>query len=333
MLEEKQNWINKILFEYELDINFYTSYRGFPARLDLKSKNKKLWSIHDESNCRSHGVYNLFKKAYELSNKPDFETAIIVEDIPRDNINKSCFYFSTIDPNSYENVVPDYSFYSLALKGRCGYKGDINDDYESLTNAIFLAGQEPPQTNKVGWCGHAGVRSRHQLVELCNKPPLSDFCEVINIDWRSPDQSREWPDKFMTLDQQVKKWRYLIDVTGLGWTDRTKFFFFSNRVLFYIKRNNNEFYFKDLEPWVHYVPVDDLSDLKNKIKILINDENLENKIKKNALDFAQKNLTQKRVIEFYTNLINNTNWQEKSVFNFQKATDRNLPNNLKLNEI
>lgn len=340
MEQEKQRWINKVLFEHELDMNFNTSWGGPPARLDLKSINKQLWSIHKEECVRSNGVYYLFKKAYEISQKQDFEIVITVEDVPRDKFTKPHFCFSTMNNFDYENVVPDYSFYSLALKGRYGYNGHIKDDYDSLVNAVISAGEKPPQTYKAGWCGHAGTSARQYFVKQCNQHPLSNFCEVIDINWTKPNQDSTWPDKFMTFDEQVKRWRYLIDISGLGWADRTKFFFFSNRVVFYIKRKNNEFYFKNMEPWKHYVPVEpDLSDLENNFKIIKNDEKLENYIKKNALEFAKENLTQQKAIEFYCNLIDNTNWSQKNTSislpltknKFQEIANRPLPGHLNFN--
>ena len=180
MSQDKIDWINKTIFEWEYDRNVLCGIE--PARVDLKSQNGTLWSIHKPTNHRNVSSLHLFKQAYSRSSKPDFDITISTEDIPRDNWLKPYMCYSTSHTTDHNSIiVPDYTFKSISIKGRYGFNGNTIDEYPDLVNKIIEVGKQPPLTNKAGWCGHAGFHHRRTLVEVCNNPPLSDVCDVIGI--------------------------------------------------------------------------------------------------------------------------------------------------------
>lgn len=323
---EQKYWLSQLYLEYQNDVQKATSEEAKswlemypPSRIDFKSTNKTLFAALKLSDHRQCCVFSLVSEAYKKSSKPDFEFAVCADDNPRHTFQKTGFSFST-NKNNFSATVPDYSFWSLNLKGRYGYPGEGNDNYTSLTQEIIEAGKISPTTNKIGWIGTTGINARKHLVEIGNEPPFNEFCEFIDLTWHGRENNLNsiWPNKFITIADQVKRWRFLIDVQGgSGWTDRLKFFFFANRAIFCIEKDELEFYFPKLKPWVHYVPVDRWKkDLKENYDKVMSDPDLEAELKKNAFEFAHTHLLQEHAIEYYRQIIDNTDWKAEN----QKAT-------------
>jgi len=326
--DEHKYWLSQLYLEYQHDTQKATPDEAKfwlemypPSRIDFKSVNKMLFASLKLTDHRQSCVFSLVNEAYKRSTKPDFEFVVCADDNPRVNFQKRGYCFSTnVNYNDFDATVPDYSFWSLNLKGRYGYPGEGNDDYNSLTKDIIEAGKQPPLTDKIGWIGTTGVNSRKHLVDLGSQPPLNEFCEFIDLSWHGRENNLNsiWPNKFITLTDQIKRWRFLIDVQGgSGWTDRLKFFFFANRVIFCIEKYEHEFYFPKLKPWVHYVPVDPWKkNLKENYDKVMSEPELETELKRNAFEFAHTHLLQEHAIEYYRQLIDNTNWEAEK----QKAT-------------
>jgi len=105
----------------------------------------------------------------------------------------------------------------------------------------------------------------------------------------------------------IRKYKYLLDIGGNGYSGRLKFLLFSNRPVFIVERNYIEYWHNQLIPYVHYIPVrEDLSDLL--IQIIWAEANPIKckEITTAAFNFAQNNLTTenftKRIAEVYQNL-------------------------------
>ncbi len=319
--DEQKHWANKILHEHELDM-IERRVDFPPSRVDLKSLNGELWCVTGTENgqssvARQASTLKLFKEAYKLSKKPNFECVISCEDVPR-VFTKPAFFYAT-DPNpkisSYKTTFPDYCFDSPTFKGRYGFQGEGDDSYESLVQNIIIAGQTAPTTNKAGWAGL--IKDNWLRIQLQQTYQNHSEIELVPVSWyegspwfdKNPS-TNPWPKNFISYSDQVSRWRYLIDTRGLSWSDRVKFFYFSNRVILRINREYNEFYDSELVPWEHYVPVDNVEDLDKKLKIIKDDTELENKIKKQAFEFAVTKLSKQSVIQYIVNLINNTDWNE-----------------------
>ena len=111
---------------------------------------------------------------------------------------------------------------------------------------------------------------------------------------------------YMSLPELLK-FKYLIDIGGNGWSGRLKYLLFSKRPLLIVDRNYIEYFYNDLIPYTHYIPVKmDLSDLLEKVEWMkTNYEECLN-IANNAYNFALSNFTNdklmKRINEVYTNI-------------------------------
>jgi hypothetical protein len=251
-------------------------------------------------------VQHMVKDAYELSKKPDFEFIVSCSDLRMsypDLPEAKTFYFHTSDGN-YDDTVPCYGFHSLSLKGRYGFSGEGSDYHEDFISAIMESGNSAPASNKAGFAGTIGNHVRTHFFNEVKKKPLSDFCEFIEVSWYDPSQQiQAWPTNFISIPDQIKRWRFIVDMQGLTWADRTKLYFFSNRPIIMVERPYKEFYFQDLEPWVHYVPAKTTEEICEGISKLLDDPGLEREIASNALEFAKKNLTRANAVDRYKDVI------------------------------
>lgn len=332
MTEEHQTWATNVLIDHNKDI--FTKKIGFaPSRVDLKSINGELWSItgtnvDHSSLSRQQSTLKLFQEAFKKSTKPEFECVICCEDLPRE-FDKPAFFYSTsweTGETNFSNVIPDYVFNSPCLRGRYGFEGEGEDNFEKVVEEIKKAGNTVPATNKIGWIGNVKDNyHREQFYELYHNHP---DIEIIPMSWYKDSPlftgkkaPSVWPKNFLTYADQVKRWKYFVDIQGNGWTDRVKFFYFSKRLLFRINRPYNEFYDQYLIPWKHYVPVENNEDLFAKIEIIKNDPEIEEYIIQNAYDFAINNLTKDKAVEYIVNIINTINWQEAQEIHLSKRTE------------
>lgn len=95
-------------------------------------------------------------------------------------------------------------------------------------------------------------------------------------------------DKPISIQEQAK-YKYLIDIQGYGWTDRLKILLQLGRVVLIQERAAKEWYFDELVPMKHYVPIkSDLSDLIDRIKWLEDNPDIYNKIARNMRDLADE---------------------------------------------
>jgi len=268
-------------------------------QLEFISKNKELTVIQGYNyETRGESIEKLVREAYELSNKPDFNFVICTGDKPGFLPDKKVFSFATID-NNFNLVVPDFNFDYWPQVGI--------DSYEEKINTLLEIGVGDPSTNKLGWIGAETNFMRRRLYDIAQNSIYKEFYDVTIMSWdrTNPDKLYPLTKEYKSLEEQVKDWRYLIDVEGNGYSGRLKLFLFTNRLVFVADRPYKEFWFKNFEPWVHYVPVSrDLSDLDEVFNKIRQNPELENTIKKNAREFALQNLRKQNAIDFYVNLLN-----------------------------
>ncbi len=241
---------------------------------------------------RNQSTINLIKESDTLYKIPNFDwTVIHTGDYLDENIQKAPLQHIHISNHSYpllsystskrnyDATVPDFVFDHWMQTGLY--------DYER-TRIELLTSNLQPKRNILGWRGALTHWSRSILVAMDDKVDFD--CELINWDRKNPDKLTA--TNFISLEDQVSNWRYLIDIQGNGYSGRLKLLLSSRRVVFIQDRLHHEFFFKDLVPWQHFVPVkEDLSDLKDNLKFIKNNPDLELKIIENSTIFSKKFLT------------------------------------------
>ena len=203
---------------------------------------------------------------------------------PTDQPIEDGYNFSTVDKN-YGRCFPCFVFVSYP---ECGLQS-----YRHGTSLICTN----PETNKVGWIGCPMVYTR-QL--FCRHFKDTDWSEAIENQWirlDAHDLASNTPT-FMTYQEQVNRWKYLIDFEGCGYSCRTKILIHSPRITFLVDRPYEEFWYENLIPWTHYVPVKrDLSDLKRNYERIESDTTLQEHILHNAKEFSRQYLSHEAALK------------------------------------
>jgi len=243
---------------------------------------------------RNESVMHLVTMANRKYNFPNFDWLIINtddRDVGKLYHNLKMFSFST-ETADYSQTCPDWVFDH--------WKQIQLDDYEETRNKIAEAGSTEAETNMLGWRGATSHSNRNILINIDNTTDI----DAQFIKWNRSNPEKLTCVNYVNLPDHPKKWRYLIDIEGAGYSARLKLFFFSKRVLFLPDRPYKEWYFSLLKPFEHYVPIDrNMSNLLESLTMIKKNPDLENKIRHKAFDFAQTHLTRDAALARWNELL------------------------------
>lgn len=251
------------------------------------------FSAHGCYESRGTSTIRLLQRAMFGLRLENCEFLVNTADQPGPIGNQVTFSFSTIT-DDYSFTCPDFLFDSWP---------EVRiDDYDRLCAEIRRTGTIEPQRPVAGWIGVPMVEARQKLVQL--SLAHSDLVQAIDMSWDRKNPKRLSSPKYMSLPDQVRTWKYLIDIEGCGWSARLKTFLFSGRPTLVVDRPWKEWFFPNLEPWVHFVPVRrDLTDLTEAVQRLNSDPALARSIAENAARFAQEFLTRDAALLHWRSLL------------------------------
>jgi GR25 family glycosyltransferase involved in LPS biosynthesis len=257
----------------------------------------KLKNITITGNERQIAIKNLLKKCainYDDTNILDMK--FNTHDRGNKNINDAeysmCYNKEISGLDKY--CGPDWVFYHWP-------SADIKT-FEQTKNEIIIEANKVPIIDKIGWYGNL-YSPLNDVIEYKTRPLLkkigdenSELFHIVHIPPRNGIIDNKIPDYLSLYD--LVKYKYLIDIGGNGWSGRLKFLLFSKRPLLLVDRNYVEYFYNDLKPYVHFIPVKmDLSDLLEKVKWMkTNYEECLN-IANNAYNFANINFTSDKLME------------------------------------
>ena len=230
----------------------------------------------------------------------DFEFYVRIADDPWSEEMPDNYYGFCVYDNKYEKAFPDYM-----------YVGQPETGLDSYTRTITTYVDTVPQFNKVGWVGSlsCGEKTNRPLFKrMAEQSEHLEFIDVTLNTW--VEDAHKLNTQFMSYQDQVDRWKYLIDLEGCGWSGRLKLLMASPRITFIADRPYSEWWFQHIEPWKHYVPVKrDLSDLIENYHIIEGDMELQNTIKKNAKELIDVCLTREsaenRIYQILQHVIKN----------------------------
>ena len=185
-----------------------------------------------------------------------------------------------------------------------GFAEWLDFDYIKMYKKIINLKLDKNPIQKVCWRGTADRASRKKLCSLTSK-------HSSLIDAR--DASSKKSSNYIGLLNTFKKYKYLIDTQAPGFSGRLKYLLLSGRLLFMQCRYHKAFYEKDLEPWVHYIPVAaDCSDLVDKVEWALDNEKDCNEIIENATDFARKTFDPENIYKIWHKLLSKKSSNSKN---------------------
>lgn len=153
------------------------------------------------------------------------------------------------------------------------------------------------------WIGNVKTHPTREL--LCTLAEKDKRIKAIGMNWNRVDKQKTMNgfDTYVSLPDHCQ-YKYLIDMMGRGWSARTKILMFSGRPLFIQDRKWTEYWYKDIKPFVHYIPVKaDLSDLSTQISWAESHQQEAQQIAINAQKFACEYLTREAAINYLKNAL------------------------------
>ena len=280
-------------------------FEGFAA---CKTKGELIVKRWRNYESRLNATLNLIQKAISQYGVEEFPWTIVctgdrddfhfikrksidlIED-DEGNCFPSLFFCTTSD--YFENLCPDFSFHNWPETG-------VNS-YANLKAKLSQFDIPNANNNLIIWRGANTHPTRSRLCELDDKVRF-DF-EMINWDRSNP--SNLTATNFISIEDQVIKHRFLIDVQGGGWSARLKYFIGGPRLVFVQHRVPKDFLFADLVPWKHYVPVrEDFADLVINYNSILENPDLEESIIANARCFSAQVLSPQNAIWLWAERLN-----------------------------
>lgn len=265
--------------------------------LYILKENQKLSIYHGKNIYESRGIEleKMIREAdQEIDINQNYKFLINTDDRPMSQNEIEgikCYSFSTIN-NDFSTCCPCYIFSGWPEVG-----------FGSYSELITSFASTEPETKKVGWIGSPMTIPRQIFHQYFSN---TYFSESIVNEWNrtDPKQLHTHTKTYLTFQQQIDRWKYLIDFEGAGYSGRTKILLNSPRIIFIVDRPYKEFWHEKLEPWNHYVPVKrDLSDLEENYNKIESDSQLQQYIQEEQKKFSQNYLQYNNAISRFKNIM------------------------------
>lgn len=161
-------------------------------------------------------------------------------------------------------------------------------DAEQLMEDL-LADDSPVMDPRIFWIGAETHPSRRRLRELASRDV--DRFDVEIMRWISDANGVQKSASRQVSLPEHRRYKYLIDCPGNGYSARIKWLLATGRPLFIVDREIVEPWHEHLVPWVHFIPVSaDLSDLLAHHARIEEDSSLYHSIGEQARHFAAQYL-------------------------------------------
>ena len=262
--------------------------------------NLKIGELGPGFENRNSSILSLIKLTDKKYKLPDFKMFYVhTGDHEHSEMRNGCYYFCYGTTKS--DCFPDFNFFNWENVGVFDYEKTVHQ----IRNNVDLTKYEEM---KVGWIGglNGPWHKRRLLHKLGQENP--DILDIINMGGWS--QKKDVPHliptscKYHTYVELAQKYTILLDIEGGGYSGRLKYLFHSGRPVIVVDRVPKEFFYPFMKPWEHYIPVkNDLSDLLEKTRWIINNYSEAYEIGLNGKDFAEKYLTRDYALEHIKNLI------------------------------
>lgn len=221
--------------------------------------------------CRGRNTEALIRQSLEkYPISKDLNFFVQTDDCNYPILEGHKLYSSVTDTQSYSQTFPDFFYHSWP---------EIHvPDYNLLISNLTTF-DIPSETNKIGWIGTLLCQKRIDLYNLSTTTPILD---IIPMNWIRTHEIQLQAQRYLSYAEQMKKWKYFIDVEGGGYSARLKVLLSLPRICFIVDRKYEEWYHQFLQPWKTHIPVkNDLSDLVENYEIIEKDEKLQKYILQN----------------------------------------------------
>jgi hypothetical protein len=224
---------------------------------------------------------------------PSFVVEIVCSDYPQPRDSLPGHYtFQTVGARDTPKLFPDYVFgnwWHIGLR-----------DFDAFSAEILEKSRETtPETATCFWAGNLEVHTaRQHYQKIAEENPTRLTCESMT--WV---ENGSKPTAFIPMKEQ-HKYKYLLDIEGLGWSGRLKLLPFCCRPILVQNRPYWSWSDQQLLPDVHYKAIErDFSNLLPTLDALDADPVGTEKMVEAALELAREKFTFENIVGVGMNLI------------------------------
>lgn len=239
-------------------------------------------------------MFSMFIKDRNIKHLPEIKIDLSdassdLEKYPMDN-----FYTISATIDKAHLLLPDT--YSL-----CWPECHIDDVFQKCEQ-IERAGDLPWFDARLFWRGQNSHWTRKLFVDIASKHE-----DKIDAHFVESVTNGVLPANEMITLEEHTLYKYLIDLSGQGFSARIKYLMFSQRPLFIVNRDYHDWISVDLIPWVHFIPVDE-NDLEKSIlkQLAWAERNVykAQEIAENALSYIKNKLTRNGIYDRIHEVLN-----------------------------
>lgn len=179
-------------------------------------------------------------------------------------------------------------------------------DYRTCFNLEDYAFDESPDKcresakkmwtdHRIGWRGTIASSDERRWLQIM----ADKHSDVLFIDDPSQQKCKNY-----TPMTELSKFKYTLDIRGYGWTDRVKILLQLGRPMFLIDRPFREWYFDQLVPMKHFIPVrEDLSDLLEKYEYIESHPDVYEEMIKAMREFVDLYFTPENILAYLKDIV------------------------------
>nr|XP_047927629.1 protein O-glucosyltransferase 1 [Anser cygnoides] len=269
----------------------------------------KLYREHDcMFPARCSGVEHFLQGI--INRLPDMEMVINVRDYPQVPkwMKPIIPVFSFSKTHEYNDIMyPAWTFWEGGPAVWPIYPTGLGR-WDLMREDLRRSAEKWPWMKKISKGYFRGSRTspeRDPLILLSREDPeLVDAEYTKNQAWKSEkDTLGKPPAKEIPLVDHCK-YKYLFNFRGVAASFRLKHLFMCGSLVFHVGEEWLEFFYPQLKPWVHYVPVrSDLSDVRELLQFVKENDNIAQEIAERGRQFITEHLQMEDVSCYWEHLL------------------------------
>ncbi|XP_054655679.1 protein O-glucosyltransferase 1 isoform X2 [Dunckerocampus dactyliophorus] len=241
---------------------------------------------------------------------PDVEMVVNVRDYPQVPkwVQPTLPVFSFSKTSDYQDIMyPAWTFWEGGPAVWPIYPTGLGR-WDLMRDDLAKSAAQWPWKNKESKGFFRGSRTsseRDPLVVLSREmPDLVDAEYTKNQAWKSDkDTLGRAPAKEIPLVDHCK-YKYLFNFRGVAASFRFKHLFLCGSLVFHVGDQWQEFFYPQLQPWVHYVPVkQDLSDVRELLEFVQENDAIAEEIAIRGMEFILENLQMQDISCYWERLL------------------------------
>ncbi|CAG9853708.1 unnamed protein product [Phyllotreta striolata] len=233
---------------------------------------------------------------------PDIEFFSNLGDWPLSarNLNEKYPIFSWCgSTDSYDIILPTYDITESTLEnmGRVSLdilsvQGNSNIEWENRIPRLF-------------WRGRDSNKYRLELIKIARNNPDLFNASLTNFFFYKDEEEIYGPKAEYVSFFKFFDYKYQLGIDGTVAAYRMPYLLAGGSVLFKPASKYYEYFYKDLKPYVHYIPVkEDISDIVEKIKWAIDHDEEAKAIAENSRRFINEHLLPKNIFCYHMHMFN-----------------------------